>query len=350
MKPLEIIIHYGLGGPLYFWDGSFVDKGIGGSEECLIMLAEALARQGNHVTVYNNCECSTIVNGVTYHPCAWAIHKTFLCDILISWRDWTLHQQVFTPGNALRLHCSHDIPVGCHAPAPGEETREALRHIDKFVFLNNHHRERHPWIPDESCAVIQSGLPPYTGPIVKRDLSRVLYISHPHRGLHVLRSVWPEVRRAVPEATLASFWWEPEHFLPPDEALSVLPMSHLGAGEIDVECRRAGIFGYPCVFEHEISPVTCMRAQAGGAYPVYIEQGGMRDAVQHGYRCLNVYDFTNSLIQALQKSIDGIFDVPQKDQEGGVGSVRERMMSWATSTFDWDRAAREYIELFWSRK
>lgn len=337
-----VVIVYG-GGPAYKWDGKAIADGIGGSEECLIMLAEALRRAGAMVCVYNNCE-SSFVNGVEYrsieHMDRSGNGLTGGCDVLISWRDWTLHQQIQND-HALRLHCSHDIPVGCHAPAPGEELREACRHIDKFVFLNPYHRSLHTCIPDEAVAIIPIGIPPYPASTVHpaRDLSSVLYFSHPHRGLDVLRSIWPEVHRAVPEATLASFWWQEEFFLPPDEAIGILPMRKLGAGEAAIECHKAGIFGYPCTFEHEISPATCIKAQAGGAYPVYVEQGGMRDVVQWGMRCRDLHNFRNALIVALHRSIAGEL---MKD--------REAMMSWATSIYDWDKVAGQYLDLYWSSK
>jgi glycosyltransferase involved in cell wall biosynthesis len=349
MNPLEIVILYD-GGPVYTWDGSAIEDGIGGSEECLIMLAEALQKAGNFVRVYNNCACVAYVNRVKYVPFKLAYNpdKPLCCDIVMSWRNWRLHEQVPSIPDALRLHCSHDIPVGCHAPAQSEMD-DFNRYGIKCVFLNPYHRSLHPWIPDESVAVIPIGIPPWN-PFAhnfERDLSRVLYFSHPHRGLHVLRSIWPEVRRAVPEATLASFWWQEEFFLPPDEAIGILPMKVLSSNDAAVECRKAGIFGYPCTFEHEISPATCIKAQAGGAYPVVVMQGGMRDVVQFGL-VQTQENFKDALIVALQRSIEGRFDGAFREN-GNWTTTRRQMMSWATKTYGWDAVAGQYVELFWSK-
>lgn len=80
-------------------------------------------------------------------------------------------------------------------------------------------------------------------------------------------------------------------------------------------------------------------AQEGGAYPVYIEKGGMRDTIQFGVKCRDTQNFRNALIAYLHESIAGKLE-----------NDRQHMRDWATSTFDWDRAAREYTDLFWRGK
>ena len=51
------------------WDGSALAEGIGGSEQCAIRLARALARTGRRVVVYGGRRrTATFVDGVIYEP------------------------------------------------------------------------------------------------------------------------------------------------------------------------------------------------------------------------------------------------------------------------------------------
>ena len=78
------------------WDGDSISQGIGGSEQCVIRLARALARD-HHVIVYNGCRIKRSVDGVTYAPTTdfdpWATYAH-----LVVWRlpQFLLAQTVAT--------------------------------------------------------------------------------------------------------------------------------------------------------------------------------------------------------------------------------------------------------------
>src|ERR1051326_6356483 len=132
------------------------------------------------------------------------------------------------------------------------------RDADAGVLLNEHHRgrgvvvdERHRGrdlaggLRPEKAAVIRIGVDqaPYRALACegtpRREMYRCGFFSHPGRGLHRLRDeFWPKIKAAVPDATLAAFWWEPEHFLPPNEALGILPMRALRQEEVAREMSR----------------------------------------------------------------------------------------------------------------
>jgi glycosyltransferase involved in cell wall biosynthesis len=325
----------GSGGPNYAWNDIDVETGIGGSEECVILLARELAKLGYEVVVYNNCAGKTgRFHGVEYcnYTCYDKMPET---DVLIAWRNWYL--LIGKEAKYKWLWC-HDIPVACHCPCREEIEREdsALNHIDKFILLNHYHKNLYvqAGIPEEKCLVAPIGVDPeqydktleVCGPGF-RDPARVLYFSHPDRGLDRLREVWPEVKAAVPEAVLASFWWEPEHYRPAREYEGILPMKKLGFRDIAIETLKAGVFGYPCIFQPEISPATTIKAQFGGAVPVVVMQGGMCDTIKYGVKTSQEF-FAQELISTLKMSI-----------AGDLEDERAEMMAWARQTYSWESVA-----------
>ena len=325
------------GGPNYYWDASSLDAGIGGSEECLIRLAHEFAALGHDVTVFNNCARAGIIGDVHYVPvgiyaeCAVTLDHA---DALISWRDW---YPLLNRTTKARIHATHDIPVGCHHPCVEEMQRgheNALETIDRIVYLNNHHRNRSAWWPDEHSAVIpigidQSGLDASPA----RMHARCVYFSHPNRGLDNLRAIWPQVKAAHPHAELYSFWWEPEHFRPADEALGIKPMRRMNSRAINDFLLTCDTFTYPSVFDPEISPATTIRAQAAGVIPCVILKGGMVDTVQHGSLCAPG-DYADSLIGLLCMSASEEWS-----------QAREEMAQWARAKYSWPAVAAQYIEL-----
>jgi len=325
----QIVFACGAGGPDYPWADPDVEAGIGGSEECVILLARELAKLGHDVMVYNNCTGKNgIYNGVKYKHYSYFTEADNF-DLLVAWRDWYL--LMGKTAKRKWLWC-HDIPVACHCPCSAEITREdsAFNHIDTFVLLNNYHKQLYinAGIPDDMIFVAPIGVDPETFDVeIDRDPYRVLYFSHPDRGLERLRSVWPQIRQAVPEATLASFWWEERHWKQPDERIGILPMAHLGYRDIARECKRAAVLGYPSVFAPEISPATTIKAQFGGAVPVCVIQGGMVDTVKYGfYQGVHQENFARELIYALQH---------QDLLEG----IRPLMMAWAREKYSWASVA-----------
>jgi glycosyltransferase involved in cell wall biosynthesis len=169
---------------------------------------------------------------------------------------------------------------------------------------------------------------------IERDPAQVIYFSHPGRGLDRLREVWPQIHQAVPEASLASFWWEPEHFRSYNSGQNILPMRKLGHMELAAECLKSGVFGYPSVFAPEICPITTMKAQLGGAIPVVVIQGGMVDTIKYGVQCSQGM-FAQELISALRMSIAGDLD-----------AERSEMMAWARDTYSWKSVAEQWSSVW----
>jgi glycosyltransferase involved in cell wall biosynthesis len=340
----HVVIHCGTGGPNYYWDDSTIAQGVGGSEEQVICFSRELTKRSHNVTVLNNCGQPTGFPQLQWisHPTSDILGNTSLvvkpvsscsvnyipydqpvpaCDVLIGWRNYKLLQKRYAP---IQILWCHDQPVADHCPSPEAIEDGALDNIDAIWVLNAHHRGLYleAGVPADKLWICEIGvdLTPFDAQI-ERIPFRCVYLSHPHRGLYQLRRMWPEVRRRVPQATLQACWWEPEHFLPPDESIGLLQMKQLGAADLAHEIMQSEILAYPSVFHPEISPASTIKAQLGGAVPVVIVAGGMRDTVRYGHKA-GWGDYAIALANALT-------------DPNWRAAERARMMPWARGTYGW---------------
>ena len=335
---MRIVFDCGEGGPPGEWGPWQCEMGLGGSEECVVYLARALAARGHDVQVFNRCG----------YPLRDAKVRYFLpddplprgIDLLVAWRDWrralARQGEIRSERHAgqarkIWLWC-HDIPVEPHFPAGGEGLLALLGACDRVVLLNAYHRRLYAGVPQGQVFLCPIGIVPEQFEVPdppERLPGRVVYASHPDRGLDRLRALWPQVRAQVPEATLAAFWWEPEHFRPAQEEIGILPMRSVGHADLAREMMRSQVLSYPCTFAPEISPAVCIKAQAAGAIPVYVPQGGMPDVIRYGYEA-TPETFARTLMAALLNP--------------NLNLVRAQMIPWARQTYDWNRVARRWEE------
>jgi glycosyltransferase involved in cell wall biosynthesis len=357
VKPIRFVIDCGEGGPNYPWGPSSIHDGIGGSEECVIYLAEALFKQGNIVTVINNCgeentwwyqqqkdagyDFHTIKNEPRLDYVNAREPEEFLrpirgfADVYVSWRNMqraiTVKEQF--PDVHVWLWC-HDIPVGDHWNFY-EPKRDI---IDRVVLLNDYHASLYN-TPKAFVCPIGVNLADWTSienEIGFSEIGRVpglcLYFSHPHRGLHDLRRIWPDIRREVPYAKLQAFWWEPEHFLPTDMENGILPMRSASHKELARYTLMAELFTYPSCFDPEISPATTIKAQIGGCIPITINKGGMVETVKFGEQRPNLESFKEAVINHLTDNGDPL----------EIQGYREAMMKATRAKYNWDTVASNW--------
>lgn len=130
------------------WDGTSLDKGIGGSETAVIRLADAWTKKGYKVTIYGDPMRKGDHNGVAYLPWYYFNYKDSF-NIFIQWRSWALASQV----KARKFYVDlHDVFSGI------DVSSEDLEHIDSFMVKSKYHRSLAPNIPDEKFIVISNPL------------------------------------------------------------------------------------------------------------------------------------------------------------------------------------------------
>jgi len=286
-KNERITIFCGVTGKTF--DGCSLDEQLGGSEEAVVLLAHALAWAGREVYVYTKLPPGGARDDGT--PVKWRSSDGFVPEAahgtLLAWR---------CPGVISHLK-GNGYPVILWLMDPDYGTSaEGFELADAVVFLTEAHRE------------ITCGLNGYRGAshavpiclpelpqlgLVKRDPHAVMWATSPDRGLlEFLADVWPQVKRAVPDATLRiSYGLEPLHRAGKsaladaiEERISGLADVSYPKGmpraELEAAFQSCGVFAYRSLGFTETQCLTAIRAAALGCWPVVNATGALPEVLE----------------------------------------------------------------------
>lgn len=318
-------------------------KGIGGSEEAVIYLSRELAKLGYKVTVYNQCgDMAGTYDGVEYKNFH-EFNQNDIFNILVGWRMDNINS-VKAKKKVIWLH---DVPQ------EGMFTPHSITNIDKIIVLSEFHKSLLPdFIPQDKIFVSANGinLPDFRETGIIRDSKRMIYTSSYDRGLQHILEAWPQVKAAVPEATLHIFYgWNTY-----DEMVKagrrnndfkvvmtqlmaqdgITEHGRVGHKQLVKEFQKSGLWVYPTHFE-EISCISAMKAQACGCVPVCTDYAALAETVKAGVilkgRCDSeekLKDFQDALIAILT-------DDARQD------TLRQDVLSHKDE-FGWDRVAKQW--------
>lgn len=337
------------------WSPKSCLMGIGGSEEAVINMASALTDLGHQVSVFNSiCTPSQIYGRVTYRSYQ-SLQKHESTDIGIIWRNAALYTKflgdIHIQKSYLWLHDAIDV----------SRFLPYVRYFNKVMVLSDYHRSLYPCVPEDKIIVTRNGIQPsHFDQIVDRNPLKLVYGSNYIRGLLHLLNSWNTIREAVPKATLSIFygWQSIEKRMPEryamlrssfDPLLRQDGVTHLGRlGHLDVATQflSAGLWCYPCTFP-EVSCITAMKAQAGGAIPVVIPTGALTETVRFGYK--TTASFTSfkggGLPQRfLSKWVEAIIDFLR--YPGTQETIRPIMMAQSQKHFCWSEVANDWVTQF----
>lgn len=130
------------------WDGSSLEKGVGGSETAVIELSREWVKLGYKVTVYGDPIEKGERDGVTYLPWYY-FNKNDNFNIFIQWRGWQLAGKVKCKKFYVDLHDIYSTV---------DMSKEQIRNIDKIFVKSNYHRQLGLSVPDEKFAIISNGI------------------------------------------------------------------------------------------------------------------------------------------------------------------------------------------------
>lgn len=183
------------------WEPGDLETGLGGSEECIVLWARALAARGHLVRVYRNGHKAAGTTGsqaMLYEGVSYLPHEAFdpfaVRDVLVSWKSphpWRVGARA-----EVRIHWSSDVEPPWPAAMAGR--------VSAFVTLTPYHRDTMPWLPEARTHVIPHGvdLAHLDAARAATQPGRALYCSSPDRGLLTLLRDWPGLRERHPALSL----------------------------------------------------------------------------------------------------------------------------------------------------
>ena len=368
------------------WGPWSLKEGIGGSEEAIIRLSKHLSDLGYKVVVFGKVGPNAgLHDGVMWRN-FWECNLDDKFDIFVAWRAPFLFERKI---NARKSYLwLHDVME------PGEFTPERIANFDKCIVLSKYHRSLFPMIPDEKIMLSANGIDSdefesYELSLVsgaqwsitagaarkrgedpmpellqagryesnrKRNAHKMIYTSSHVRGLAYLYDIWPDIKKAVPDATLDVYYGResydavhkgnPERMKWMDDMIAkakkldgVTEYGRVGQHEIVRHTFESGLWVYPCPFP-EISCIAAMKCQAGGAVPVASNFAALDETIQFGHK-QTLGEFNKEDLEKYKEALIWWLQHP-KEQE----KVRPKMMSWSRKHFDWQRVSEQWQREF----
>jgi glycosyltransferase involved in cell wall biosynthesis len=177
---------------------------IGGTESSVVQLAEALARRGYEVSVFNGVVSPRQEFGVKWWPISSAkTQSRGNVGIAVStpkaFNGLSFRSQIFWLHNPLRgwrqIRRGNILPLVKRRPV--------------FVLLGDYHQTHVPrWLPSSKREIIHHGIHKEffrKAPLLEPPPPRAIFTSQPYRGLEWILDLWRQVRARVPGAELKVF-------------------------------------------------------------------------------------------------------------------------------------------------
>lgn len=316
------------------WSPESLKRGIGGSEQAVIHMADELANLGHTVTVYNSVEKPTVFGQVVYEPIK-EMDQLQETDVLIVWRtgaDVLEYKHVKREKTYLWLH---DMVTEA-------EIIPFVYFYDKILVLSQFHRKNFPGINDDRFYVTRNGTERLDlSDVVTRNPFKLVYTSAYDRGLVKLLENWTKLKLRVPEVELhVMYGWAVLDAMHHDEAYAwfkeymknlfdqegITEYGRLPQSEVIQHLRTAQLFAYPCGYP-ETSCIAAMQAQMCGAVPVVVPTGALIETVHVGPMAGTIDEWCDHVIRLLEDPSE-------------VDALRELMtydFSWSKVASEWDR-------------
>ena len=332
------------------WGPEDIFKGIGGSEEAVINMAREFSERGWIVEVYANVTKETeddSFDNVRWYQ-AGRSNPADTVDLTICWRDPQLVK--YAPQGRQTWLWLHDLQDKLEP-----YYKDVMDSYDKVMFLSTFHRQTAPWVPEDKVFFTTNGIDQSLVAPHANEGNRVIYASSPDRGLKTVLEQWPEVIKACPDAKLDVFYGYNAWYLKryKDDAKMLGEMSwcleymnkeesityhgSVGQDELAQHISKAGIWYYPTEFG-EISCITAMKMQAGGAVPVCSRYAALSETVCHGTQHGSP-DSPELAEQGLLDSLIHMLSSPEHQSE-----IRSRMLSDCKDKYNWSKVADQWIK------
>lgn len=385
------------------WGPSSLRTGLGGSEEAVVFLSAELQKLGYWVEVYGDPSKLDITTTITpetgsqerfstrssQEGVAWYPHYAYdpedaEVDIFIAWRYyWSL---VVGKKARSKYLWMHDIP--------SEEVRQSELLVS--FETGDHRSSNRNFVSGIFCvSAFQASF--FSSQVHERNLiilttngldarhfmandykeepanlaTNFVYGSVPNRGLEYVLRVWPQIRKAIPEAQLTVFYGFTQAFdrwgttgLPDFTAwkremetlLKTLPGVHY-AGLVSHEqlakgYSKAGFYLYPTTFG-ETSSVTLMKAMASGAIPItsrYKYSALQETCAGFDLGPAQALDTPVPSPEWLRLWVQSVVSAVRDDDSGRIRVLRSQMKAFARTKYRWSLVAEQWHQVFDSNR
>lgn len=264
------------------FDGLSVrDKAAGGIQHGTASLAEALARLGHRVTVFNPRPKDADINGVRWSPLK--DEDEIRADLVIANNSVQLLDRVAAGRKVLWSR----NPIKLHRLFKKRDLFAVFRHRPHAVFLGAYHASTATrLLPFSSRRIIpHAGVTEFVrpSPAAEAPPPRAIFVSQPYRGLDWLLKVWTRlIRPAAPDAELHIFTKEWDQLRIEDCAsCGVVKRGRVPRAQLAAEMMTARLMLYPG-HTNETFCFAAAEASAAGLPVVTRGIGSLRERVSDG--------------------------------------------------------------------
>lgn len=360
------------------WGPWSLAEGIGGSEEAIIRISKHLKDLGYQVVVFGKPgKNAGLIDGVMWRN-FWEINLEDKFDVFVAWRaPYLFEKKIKARKKYLWLH---DVME------PGEFGENRLNNLDKVIVLSKYHRSLFPMIPDKKIMMSGNGIDPIefqrgffnskdehrpyvvqkggSIEVTRRDPHKMIYMSSHVRGLAYIYELWPQIKAAVPDATLDVYYgrgsydavhrgnpermkWMDDMMQKAEKLDGVIDHGKVGQDEINRHISESGVWVFPCPFP-EIYCIGAIKAQAGGAIPVASNFAALDETIQFGVKLpmkeqkegAKIGAGDTDFLKDYKEALIDMLQHPEKQE-----AIRPDMMKWAR-TQSWENVAKNWIKEF----
>jgi glycosyltransferase involved in cell wall biosynthesis len=355
------------------FDSSSTGTMLGGSEEAVVYLSQALARLGRNVRVFGVLPPLNLP-GLDGDGVEWRSFQDFNVDdehgTLVVWRATGLVKQlletqigrararkagdesVFVPaGIGNSSFWLHDMSVGVADP---KLANAIMKGVSSVVVLSEHHRrciervlpEKH----DVKFVQMANGIvgTDFTGDAHReKDPNKVIYTSCPSRGLRVLLREWPKIKAECPKAYLDIYYdWSMLQRFQPEvyagvveayEAVKHLDVTHhggVGHQALYHAMSDANVWAYSHYENVDVETfcISAVKATAIGCHVITAPNGALPEVAPDATFVTDPAEYAGKVIEAIKN--------PMKTED------RVRFSAKAVEKYDWISVANQFSALW----
>lgn len=332
-------------------------RGLGGSESALVYITRELAKLGQKVLVFCNCDAPGVYDGVEYLP----------VEEFVFFHEINRYKKIFGERNpdaflgdlnpsAHHTFCLHDAAVTeLYRDFDFKNYR-----IDEIYVLSESHKKS--WqdrfaLSDDKFYITRNGYDPELFfPVPKRQ-PHIIYASRPERGFREAVQVYQKLKPKFPELKLLACTYSSKNQLADDPLLNEVKdlfgldgvefLGSLSKPEFANRLRESRLLIHPNVAVHtETSCIVAIEAQACGVPVVCGRGGAMAETVQHG-RSGIVVDWEGNRGQLVDGLIRAVEQLMRDESE--YNKLSGGAAEWARDQYRWDRIAGEWLQHIQSR-